>query len=74
LDRLPSAAIGYDYTIEFKHHSWETEGLYERLMHYLIAAVMTDSLGKENLQYLSEITAEHSLIRFDGRNTLDNIQ
>ena len=41
------------------------------LKHYNIAAVMTDSPAKENLQYLSDVivTADHSLVRFHGRNT-----
>ena len=51
--------------------TWGTEGPLEMLSHYNIAAVMTDSPQKENLQFLSEIivTASHSLIRFHGRNT-----
>ena len=40
LDRLPS---GYDYAIEFRHPSWETEGPWNMLKHYNIAAVMIDS-------------------------------
>jgi uncharacterized protein YecE (DUF72 family) len=42
------------------------------LKHYNIAAVMTDSPAKENLEFLSEVTvtsADHSFIRFHGRNT-----
>ena len=42
------------------------------LRHYNIAAVMTDSPTKENLQFLSNVTittANHSFIRFHGRNT-----
>jgi uncharacterized protein YecE (DUF72 family) len=41
------------------------------LEHYNIAAVMTDSPPSENLQYLSDVivTANHSLLRFHGRNT-----
>ena len=70
LDRLPTAN-DYDYAMEFRHPSWETEGPWEMLKHYNIAAVMTDSPGKENLQYLSDviITADHSVVRFHGRNT-----
>jgi uncharacterized protein YecE (DUF72 family) len=69
LDKLPSDS--YDYSIEFRHPSWGTEGPWEMLKHYNIAAVMTDSPAKENLQFLSDviITANHSLIRFHGRNT-----
>jgi uncharacterized protein YecE (DUF72 family) len=70
LDRLPTNK-SYDYAIEFRHPSWATEGPWEMLKHYNIAAVMTDSPAKENLQFLSDviITAGHSFIRFHGRNT-----
>ncbi len=66
LDRLPS---GYDYAVEFRHKSWRTEGPWEMLKHYNIAAVMTDSPDEE-LQFLSEVTvtADHSFIRWHGRN------
>ena len=69
LDKLP-AADGYDYAIEFRHPSWRTEGPWEMLRHYNIAAVMTDSPPSENL-HLSDvtITANQSFIRFHGRNT-----
>jgi uncharacterized protein YecE (DUF72 family) len=69
LDRLPS---GYDYAVEFRHPSWKTEGPWDMLKHYNIAAVMTDSPSKESLQFLSDITItspDHSFIRFHGRNT-----
>jgi uncharacterized protein YecE (DUF72 family) len=69
LDKLPS---GYHYAIEFRHPSWKTEGPWDMLKHYNIAAVMTDSPAKENLEFLSEVTvtsADHSFIRFHGRNT-----
>ena|SRR5438034_8518622 len=49
LDRLP-ANISHDYAVEFRHPSWGTEGPWEMLKHYNIAAVMTDSPAKENLQ------------------------
>jgi uncharacterized protein YecE (DUF72 family) len=71
LDRLPSSS-GYDYAVEFRHPSWSTEGPWDMLRHYNIATVMTDSPAKENLQFLSDITittADHSFIRFHGRNT-----
>jgi len=45
------------------------------LRHYNIAAVMTDSPARENLQFLSDITIttpDHSFIRFHGRNTKDH--
>jgi uncharacterized protein YecE (DUF72 family) len=67
LDRLPSK--GYDYAIEFRHPSWQTEGPWELLKHYNVAAVMTDS-PDPSLQYLSNftITADHAFIRLHGRN------
>ena len=69
LDKLPS---GYHYAVEFRHPSWKTEGPWDMLKHYNIAAVMTDSPAKENLEFLSEVivtSADHSFIRFHGRNT-----
>ena len=41
------------------------------LKQYNIAPVITDSPSKENLQFLSDIviTADHSFMRFHGRNT-----
>jgi uncharacterized protein YecE (DUF72 family) len=44
------------------------------LKHYNIAAVITDSPAKENLKFLSDIviTADHSLVRFHGRNIKDH--
>jgi uncharacterized protein YecE (DUF72 family) len=69
LDKLPS---GYHYAVEFRHPSWKTEGPWDMLKHYNIAAVMTDSPAEENLEFLSEVTvtsADHSFIRFHGRNT-----
>jgi uncharacterized protein YecE (DUF72 family) len=66
LDKLPA---GYDYALEFRHESWQTEGPWEMLRHYNVAAVMTDSPDPK-LQYLSSVilTADHSFIRFHGRN------
>lgn len=66
LDRLPS---GYDYAIEFRNPSWNTEGPWEMLRHYNIAAVMTDSPQPDKLKFLSEpiVTASHSFIRWHGR-------
>ena len=67
-----SSGHRYDYAVEFRHPSWRTEGPWDMLKHYNIAAVMTDSPAKENLQFLSDITittADHSFIRFHGRNT-----
>jgi len=67
LDRLPS---GYDYAIEFRNPSWNTEGPWEMLKHYNIAAVMTDSPEQDKLKFLSEtiLTANHSFIRWHGRD------
>ncbi|TLX82832.1 MAG: DUF72 domain-containing protein [Thaumarchaeota archaeon] len=66
LERLPT---GYDYAVEFRNPSWNTEGPWEMLKHYNIAAVMTDSPELDRLQFLSEpiITANHSFIRWHGR-------
>jgi uncharacterized protein YecE (DUF72 family) len=67
--RLP---LGYQYAVEFGHPSWKTEGPWDLLKHYNIAAVMTDSPSIENLEFLSDVivtTADHSFIRFHGRNT-----
>jgi uncharacterized protein YecE (DUF72 family) len=79
LDRLPSSSSNssssYDYAVELGHPSWSIEGHSDMLRHYNIAAVMTDSPAKENLQFLSDITittADHSFIRFHGRNTKDH--
>ncbi|MEE8132675.1 MAG: DUF72 domain-containing protein [Nitrososphaerales archaeon] len=65
LDRLPS---GYDYAVEFRHKSWQTEGPWEMLKHYNIATVITDCPDEE-LQFLSEpvVTADHSFVRWHGR-------
>jgi len=70
LDRLPS---GYRYALEFRHPSWNTEGPWEMLKHYDIAAVMTDSPLSDNLQYLADVTItskKHSLLRFHGRSSI----
>ncbi|MDQ3836738.1 MAG: DUF72 domain-containing protein [Thermoproteota archaeon] len=66
LNKMPS---GYDYALEFRHASWQTEGPWEMLKHYNVGAVMTDSPDPK-LNYLSDIklTADHSFIRFHGRN------
>jgi uncharacterized protein YecE (DUF72 family) len=55
LDKLPTAD-DYDYAMEFRLPSWKTEGPWEMLKHYNIAAIMTDSPANENLQFLSRIT------------------
>ena len=46
LDRL---SPGYEYAMEFRYPSWQTEGPWELLKHYGIAAVMTDSPEQDNL-------------------------
>jgi uncharacterized protein YecE (DUF72 family) len=70
LYKLHTRANVHRYAVEFRHPSWGTEGPWEMLKHYNIAAVMTDSPAKENLQFLSDVivTADHSFIRFHGRN------
>lgn len=66
LDMLPG---GYDYALEFRHASWQTEGVLELLKHYNIASVMTDS-PDQNLEFLAQpiVTADHAFIRLHGRN------
>jgi uncharacterized protein YecE (DUF72 family) len=66
LDTLPKK--GYDYAIEFRHPSWQTEGPWELLKQYNVATVLTDSPDPK-LQYLSDvsITADHAFIRLHGR-------
>jgi uncharacterized protein YecE (DUF72 family) len=62
----------YQYAIEFRHPSWNTEGPLELLKHNNIANVITDSPEKENLSFLSNSivsSTDHSFIRFHGRNT-----
>ena len=61
----------YQYAIEFRHPSWNTEGPLDLLKHHNIANVVTDSPEKENLSFLSNsivTSKEHSFIRFHGRN------
>lgn len=62
-----------NFAIEFRHKSWNTEGILELLQHYDIASVLTDSPTKENLGFLSNennITSRStSVIRLHGRNT-----
>jgi uncharacterized protein YecE (DUF72 family) len=68
LNRLPT---DYEYALEFRHPSWETEGPWEMLKHYNIAAVMTDSPPQDKLRFLSNVTimANHAFIRWHGRNS-----
>jgi len=66
LDKLPQ---GYDYAVEFRHVSWQTEGALELLKQHNIASVLTDS-PDPGLQFLSNpvVTADHAFIRLHGRN------
>jgi uncharacterized protein YecE (DUF72 family) len=69
----PSNKVNYDYqyAIEFRHPSWNTEGPLELLKHYNIANVITDSPEIENLSFLSTSdvsSLDHSFVRFHGRN------
>lgn len=62
------------FAVEFRNKSWDTEGALELLQHYDIAAVLTDSPAKENLEFLSNednITSKSTgvVIRMHGRNT-----
>ena len=62
----------YQYAIEFRHPSWNTEGPLDLLKHHNVANVITDSPEKENLSFLSNsivTSGEHAFIRFHGRNT-----
>ncbi|TLX89414.1 MAG: DUF72 domain-containing protein [Thaumarchaeota archaeon] len=56
--------------MEFRNPSWQTEGPWDMLKHYNISAVITDSPPQDKLQFLSEVTvtADHSFIRWHGRN------
>ena len=62
-----------NFAIEFRHTSWNTEGVLELLQHYDIASVLTDSPEKEHLEFLSNennITSRStSVVRLHGRNT-----
>jgi uncharacterized protein YecE (DUF72 family) len=51
--------------------SWETEGPWNMLKHYNIAAVMIDTPPNDKLGFMSEVTvtANHSFIRFHGRDS-----
>ena len=66
LDKLPK---GYDYAVEFRHGSWQTEGALELLKQHNIASVLTDS-PDPSLQFLANpvVTADHAFIRMHGRN------
>ena len=62
------------FAIEFRHKSWNTEGVPELLHHYDIVSVLTDSPSKENLEFLSDennITSKSTgvVVRLHGRNT-----
>jgi uncharacterized protein YecE (DUF72 family) len=61
------------YALEFRHNSWDTEGVLELLEHYNIASVLTDSPEKENLGFLSNeenlTSKDIAVVRLHGRNT-----
>lgn len=61
------------FAIEFIHKSWNTDGVLESLQHYDIVSVLTDSLAKENLEFLSNENNKTSksigVVRLPGRNT-----
>ncbi len=65
--------INIKFAFEFRHNSWNTEGVLELLQHYDIASVLTDSPAKENLEFLSNennITSKSTgIVRLNGRNT-----
>ncbi|MEO9321058.1 MAG: DUF72 domain-containing protein [Nitrososphaera sp.] len=66
-ERLPASDI--DLAVEFRHPSWHTEGPWEMLKQYNVAAVAADSPDPA-LGYLSEpvVTSDHAFIRLHGRN------
>jgi uncharacterized protein YecE (DUF72 family) len=66
LDKIPKQ--DYDYAVEFRHPSWQTEGALELLKQHNIASVMTDS-PDPSLEFLSNpvVTADHCFIRLHGR-------
>lgn len=65
-----------EYAMEFRHDSWNSEGVLELLKHYEIASVITDSPSHENLEYLSNennVTSKKvGVVRLHGRNIARN--
>ena len=59
--------------LEFRHNSWNTEGVLELLHHFGIASVLTDSPAQENLGFLSNennlASNKLAVVRLHGRNT-----
>lgn len=59
--------------LEFRHNSWNTEGVLELLHHFSIASVLTDSPVQENLGFLSNennlASNKLAVVRLHGRNT-----
>ncbi len=51
-----------NFAIEFRHKSWDTEGVLELLQHYDMASVLTDSPEKEGLGFLSDENNIHQRI------------
>jgi uncharacterized protein YecE (DUF72 family) len=62
--------------IEFRHNSWNTEGVLELLQHFDVASVLTDSPTQENLAFLSNennlTTNKLAVVRLHGRNITRN--
>jgi len=59
--------------LEFRHNSWNTEGVLELFHHFSIAPVLTDSPAQENLGFLSNennlASNKLAVVRLHGRNT-----
>jgi len=59
--------------LEFRHNSWNTEGVLELLHQFSIASVLTDSPVQENLGFLSNennlASNKLAVVRLHGRNT-----
>lgn len=58
--------------MDFRHNSWNTEGVLELLQHFDVASVLTDSPAQENLAFLSNennlTTSKLAVVRLHGRN------
>ena len=76
LQPLPSIDANINLAIEFRHHSWNTEGVLEMLRHYNLSTVLTDSPSSVNLDFLSnennDTSKKFAVIRLHGRNTLQD--
>ena len=73
IQEMPSIEKNTNLAVEFRHHSWNTEGVLEMLKHYKLSTVLTDSPSTEKLDFLSNennITSKNlTVIRLHGRNT-----